>query len=162
MDCRGRSHRSGSHVTGMVPQLHRPVARIASRRLQEGAGTVDRHIACEGRSVLLPRPSSDVIYRPVSGGAVLLSMTDEVYYGLNAVGASIWEALPPVLTQLDELCTRLACLYPDTDPDTIRADVQTLLRELAGHGLVAWPDVSQQDAAIEPRRAAQAAHADRA
>jgi len=112
--------------------------------------------------VLLPRPSSDVIYRPVSGGAVLLSMTDEVYYGLNAVGASIWEALPPVLAELDELCTRLACLYPDTDPDTIRADVQTLLRELAGHGLVAWPDVSQQDAAIEPRRAAQAAHADRA
>src|SRR6267378_4818565 len=55
----------------------------------------------------LPTPNPEVIYRAVDGGAVLLCMTDEVYYGLNAVGSYVWEHLPPVLGTIDDLCTAM-------------------------------------------------------
>ena len=86
--------------------------------------------------MLLPTPNCDVVYKRVMDGAVLLSTTDEVYYGLNVVGALVWEQLPPTLTRLDELCTRLTRRYPDVAADTIRADVVELLDDLLAHGLV--------------------------
>jgi hypothetical protein len=69
-------------------------------------------------------------------GAVLLSTSDEVYYGLNAVGAQVWERLPPVLVTFDELCASLAQLYPDVAVGTIQADLRELLDDLDAHGLV--------------------------
>jgi hypothetical protein len=86
--------------------------------------------------MLLPIPNPDVIHKPVADGAVLLSTKDEVYYGLNAVGTCIWTRLPPVLSELDDLCTSVAGIYPDVHPDTIRADTQQLLDDLLAHGLL--------------------------
>lgn len=85
---------------------------------------------------MLPVANPKVIYKALSEGAVLLSTTDEVYFGLNEVGARVWEHLPPVLDTLDELCAEIGAAYPDTDPATIRADVSELLSELAEYGLV--------------------------
>ena len=85
---------------------------------------------------LLPDPSPDVIYKAVTGGAVLLSTKDEVYYGLNAVAAAVWGRLPPVFSELDELCADVSQLYPDVDAGTIRADVPALLDDLLARGLV--------------------------
>ena len=112
--------------------------------------------------MLLPTPNCDVVYKRVMDGAVLLSTTDEVYYGLNAVGALVWEQLPPTLTRLDELCARLAGQYPDVAAETIRADVVELLEDLLAHGLVRAADgatyaetesaaAGQVDAAVTPR-----------
>jgi hypothetical protein len=75
----------------------------------------------------------------VTDGAVLLSTKDEVYYGLNAVAARVWERLPPVLTRLDELCAGVSQLYPEVDSETLRADVRALLDDLLMHGLVRCP-----------------------
>jgi hypothetical protein len=84
----------------------------------------------------LPAPSPDVMYRAVDGGAVLLSVRDEVYYGLNTVGSYIWEHLPPVLQTVDELMDALAARHPDVPEQTIRADVRELLDNLLINGLV--------------------------
>lgn len=86
--------------------------------------------------MFLPIPNPNVIHKAVADGAVLLSTTDEVYYGLNAVGTCIWERLPPVLSHMDDLCISLSTLYPDVDPKTIRADAQELIDDLIAHGLL--------------------------
>lgn len=86
--------------------------------------------------MLLPVPNPEVIYKAVEGGAVLLSTTDEVYYGLNEVGGQIWEHLPPVLRTFDELTTSLVARYPGVPLETIRADARALLDALLSSGLV--------------------------
>ncbi|HEX5437351.1 MAG TPA: PqqD family protein [Gemmatimonadaceae bacterium] len=85
---------------------------------------------------MLPVANPKVIYRALSEGAVLLSTADEVYFGLNEVGARIWEHLPPVTHTLEELCTAVHAAYPEADLETIRTDTVELLAELAEHGLV--------------------------
>ena len=89
--------------------------------------------------IRLPAPNPEVVYRAVDGGAVLLCMTDEVYYGLNAVGSYIWEHLSPVLGTIDELCTAMHAEYPDVTEQTIRTDVRALLDDLLKNGLVLSP-----------------------
>ena len=86
--------------------------------------------------MLLPVPNPEVIYKAVDGGAVLLSTTDEVYYGLNEVGGQIWEHLPPVLRTFDELTAALAARYPAVPAETIHADARALLDALLASGLV--------------------------
>lgn len=85
---------------------------------------------------MLPVANPKVIYKALSDGAVLFSTEDEVYFGLNAVGARVWELLPPVSSTLDELCAAVARQYPDVDPGTIRADVTELIAELMSHRLI--------------------------
>ena len=79
---------------------------------------------------ILPRPHPAVMFREVSDGAVLLQMEDEIYFGLNSVGARIWQLLPPVSTSLDALCAQLGTSYPDVSADQLRADVTELLDQL--------------------------------
>ena len=84
----------------------------------------------------LPLPHPAVMFRAVSDGAVLLQMEDEVYFGLNAVGARIWQLLPPVSTRMGDLCARLGEGYPDVAADQILADVSELLDQLREAKLV--------------------------
>lgn len=96
---------------------------------------MDRTLAEVGP--ILPRPHPAVMFREVSdGGAVLLQMEEEVYFGLNAVGARIWQLLPPASTSLDDLCAQLGASYPDADPDRIRADATELIAQLLEQKLV--------------------------
>jgi len=85
---------------------------------------------------MLPTTSPKVVFCPVEDGAVLLSTTDEVYYGLNHVGARVWQLLPPKFETLDELCHALADEFPDAPAEVIRDDVTALLEELRQQGLV--------------------------
>jgi hypothetical protein len=85
---------------------------------------------------MLPIANPNVIYRALSDGAVLFSTQEEAYYGLNEVGARVWELLPPVTQSLAELCDRVSQQYPDVDPGVIRTDVTELLTDLLQHGLV--------------------------
>lgn len=95
---------------------------------------------------MLPTANPVVVYRALSEGAVLFSTTDEVYFGLNSVGARVWELLPPASETLDELCAVLAKEYPEVSADTIRADVNELLEELTAHGLVVPREASSSTA----------------
>ena len=84
----------------------------------------------------LPAPEGSVVYKAVADGAVLFSGTTEVYFGLNAVGAQIWELLPPATTRLDDLVAEMARRYPEVAVDELRADIVGLLKELEEFQLV--------------------------
>lgn len=88
------------------------------------------------RSMLLPVPKESVIYRALSEGAVLFSLTDEVYFGLNTVGAVVWELLPPATRTFDSLLASLSARYPGVPVAQLRDDVTELLEELTSFGLV--------------------------
>ena len=84
----------------------------------------------------LPHPSPSAIFKELDEGGVLLSTSDEVYFGVNPVGARIWALLPPVLRTFGELCAKLEQQYPDAGSDRIRADAQEFLEALTASGLV--------------------------
>ena len=54
----------------------------------------------------------------------------------NAVGAAIWNRLPPDSSSLQELCGSLNSLYPEVDIPVLMADVTELLEALLAEGLV--------------------------
>lgn len=84
----------------------------------------------------LPHPDPHVVFCEVEEGAVLLSTAEEVYYGLNAVGARVWKLLPPTQSHLEDLCSVLAQEYPEVDAEELRADVAALLDDLVRSRLV--------------------------
>jgi hypothetical protein len=87
---------------------------------------------------MIPLPHADVIYKELPEGGILFHCADEVYFGLNPVGARVWELLPAA-DSVDALGAALAAEYPDADPRAVRADVAELLDALAAHGLVHAP-----------------------
>jgi hypothetical protein len=102
---------------------------------------------------MLPVANPKVIFKSMPDGAVLFSTADEVYFGLNEVGARVWELLPPATHTLDDLCEAVHRQYPTVPVSTIRADVIELLDELAAQGLVLapTPGAHDGDAATQPR-----------
>jgi len=87
----------------------------------------------------LPVRNPNVICRTLDGGAVLLDTGQEVYYGLNKVGAYIWEHLPPVFQTLEEMSASLSALHPEVAVETIRTDAREHLDDLLVAGLVCPP-----------------------
>ena len=85
---------------------------------------------------LLPKPHPSVLYQPVADGAVLLNPEQEIYFGLNSVGAQIWQLLPPHFTDLDQVCEDLGARFPEVESTEIRGDVEELLASLLAEGLV--------------------------
>ncbi len=84
---------------------------------------------------MLPTANPSVIFQKIDDGAVLFSPGTELYFGLNEVGAAIWELLPPRCATIDDLCAHLMVRYPDVPGDTIRVDVTELLAQLVAEGL---------------------------
>jgi hypothetical protein len=85
---------------------------------------------------MLPVPKDDVIFRRLDDGAVVYHCTEEVYFGLNAGGARVWELLPPVSSSFEDLVERIAHENPDTDAATIRRDAEALIASFERFGLV--------------------------
>ena len=65
---------------------------------------------------------------------VILNFADEVYYGLDGVGARVWELLGEPRT-LAELRDAVTAEY-EVDAATVEADLQELLEDLATRRLV--------------------------
>jgi hypothetical protein len=70
----------------------------------------------------------------LAGEAAILSLTSSAYYGLNAVGARIWELIREPQT-VQQVRDRLLAEY-DVDAGRCEADLIALLQELAAEGLV--------------------------
>jgi hypothetical protein len=72
--------------------------------------------------------SKDAVFRDLDGEAVILDLQSGTYFGLNAVGARIWQlierhgALRPVF---DDLCDTY-----DAAPDTLERDLIALVSRL--------------------------------
>ncbi len=80
------------------------------------------------------KASADVIYTVLEGDAVLMHLTSGVYYGLDSVGASVWQKLEEPVSR-EEICRYIAETF-DVEPSVCRADIQVLLTELEEAGLV--------------------------
>ncbi len=76
----------------------------------------------------------DQVSAQLDGEAVVLSLADGVYYGLNPVGATVWTLLEQPRT-VAELRDAVVAEY-DVDAATAQADLLQLLGEMAARGLV--------------------------
>lgn len=76
----------------------------------------------------------DQVSAQVEGEAVILNFADGVYYGLDGVGAFVWELLrePRSVADLRDAVTT----EYDVDGDTAAADLLELLADLASRRLV--------------------------
>lgn len=83
----------------------------------------------------LPRPAEASIFKALPEGGVLFSTASEVYFGVNAVGARIWQLLPPECTTFGELVARLGTEYRDVGIDVIRGDATRFIEQLTSNGL---------------------------
>jgi hypothetical protein len=90
-------------------------------------------------SQALPKPAPHVIFRRLPEGGVIYSTASEIYFGLNDVGARIWELLPPAAGTFAEMCAALERAYPDATAALIRRDVTRYLDELVANALVVLP-----------------------
>jgi hypothetical protein len=119
-------HADGSFVAGRLQSLRRHI--IAIVLVPESAALHAEYP--------LPHPSPAAIFKELDEGGVLLSTADEVYFGVNPVGAQIWALLPPLSSTFGELCAALEQKYPDAGSERIRIDAQEFLEALIASGLV--------------------------
>jgi Coenzyme PQQ synthesis protein D (PqqD) len=83
----------------------------------------------------LPVPAATTIFRPLPEGGVLFSTASEVYFGVNAVGARLWQLLPPICAGFRELCDTVAAEYPDAPRTLIENDARKFVDALLANGL---------------------------
>lgn len=78
--------------------------------------------------------SREQVYSELQGEAVILDIKSGVYYGLNQVGASIWNLIQVPKT-VKEIQAALLAEY-DVEPDICDREVMALLEDLAAKGLI--------------------------
>jgi hypothetical protein len=71
----------------------------------------------------------------------ILHLENGVYYGLDAVGARIWDLIQEP-KRVDELQNSILMEY-DVEPGRCKSDLLDLLEELEGQGLVEIKEVEQ-------------------
>ena len=76
----------------------------------------------------------EVVACRLAGEAALLSLRHDAYYGLDAVGAVIWELIQPGRT-VAEVHAALLARY-DVDPERCERDLLALLGDMAQAGLI--------------------------
>jgi hypothetical protein len=78
--------------------------------------------------------NKNYVYCKVEDEMVLLGIEDEIYYGLNSVGAFIWEEIKKPKT-IDEIKTAILAEY-DVQNSECEQDLYDLLKQLAANGLI--------------------------
>jgi hypothetical protein len=76
----------------------------------------------------------DVMARSVGDEIVILDLAKGTYFGLDPVGAKIWQLLTDRKT-LREICDLIVVEY-DVGPEVFERDLLHLLEELVAQGLV--------------------------
>ena len=74
----------------------------------------------------------------LAGEAVILDIQPGIYYGLNAIGARIWQLIQEPKS-VDEVRNALIKEY-EVEPDRCERDLLALLQELATKGLIEVKD----------------------
>jgi hypothetical protein len=76
----------------------------------------------------------DVLFQPVADEAVLLDVASGRYFGLNASGMRMWQALADC-GSLEAACARLLLEF-EVEEETLRRDLEELVEQLRQRGLV--------------------------
>lgn len=74
----------------------------------------------------------------LAGEAVILSLQKGAYYGLDAVGARIWDLIQQPRT-VNEIRDAIVAQY-EVEPDRCESDLLELLQKLAAQGLIEVKD----------------------
>ena len=78
--------------------------------------------------------SGKALFTAVGEDIVALNVNDGQCYGMEKVTAAVWRLLETPMS-IDDVCERLMTLYA-VDPEVCRTDVERLLDQLRGEGLV--------------------------
>jgi hypothetical protein len=78
--------------------------------------------------------NSSVYAAPLNDGLALLNVETGIYFGLDPVGASIWELLNEGMS-LSGIAERLVQEY-DVEREVLETDIAALVATLQEHGLV--------------------------
>ncbi|MCG8459753.1 MAG: PqqD family protein [Holophagales bacterium] len=84
------------------------------------------------------RPAPDALFRRVGEEAVILDLATQRYFGLDEVGARLWQLMEE-LGELDAIARALAVEFEVT-AEQARRDAEALFVQLTGHGLLLPPD----------------------
>ena len=85
--------------------------------------------------------AKDQIYCNLNGEAVILNLSNGMYYGLDATGAHVWSLIqePRAVTDIIEVLLE----EYDVDRDRCETDLLALLRELASANLITISHLSK-------------------
>ena len=84
--------------------------------------------------------TESVIFQKLNDEAVLLNLNTQDYYGLNDVGASMWNMLLED-GDVETVVGKLKLMYA-AEENTLRSDLHSLIRELLDLGLLRAPSAS--------------------
>lgn len=84
----------------------------------------------------------------LSGEAVILHLQDGIYYGLNPVGARIWQLLQEPRT-VGDITSRILDEY-DVEPSRCDQDLSALLLELSSRKLIEVGHEGHQEVSLSP------------
>ncbi len=82
--------------------------------------------------------SKEQVFSEISGEVIILDMKSGVYYGLNEVGAKIWNLIQQPKT-IVEIQNAILAEY-EVEPEKCDRDILVLLQDLAAKGLVEVKD----------------------
>jgi hypothetical protein len=88
-------------------------------------------------NLILPKKvkiSDNVLFQQINNECVLLDMDSEQYFGLDDVGARMWQILSED-GDPEKALTQLLSEY-DTDENTLRQDLVNLIAELGNEKLI--------------------------
>lgn len=88
----------------------------------------------------------DQISSPVGSETVLLQLSGGAYFGLNAVGSTIWRRLQQPASVAD-LVAEVVAEY-DVSPERCEADVRELLAQLQSTGLIRVADEPEHNSQV--------------
>lgn len=78
--------------------------------------------------------SKYAVHCDIEDEVVILAMNDEIYYGLNSVGAFIWNQIHEP-KKVKEICSSVLAEF-DVDKEKFEADLMELLYELLKKDLI--------------------------
>lgn len=85
---------------------------------------------------MLFRAKLEVVFQQVDDEGVLLSLEEEVYFGVNEPAARVWQLLQEGPCSELALVAHLAAAYPDAPRNVLVEDVAELLADLEANGLL--------------------------
>ncbi len=80
------------------------------------------------------RQNPDLVTADMDGEKVMMSVVNGQYFGINAVGARVWDLLEPQRS-IGEICRQITEEF-EVDAAQCRSDVLTFLAELRAHDIV--------------------------
>lgn len=80
-------------------------------------------------------PCPDAMESRLGEETVILHLGSGVYFGLDAVGTLVWEAMAGGQAKPADLCAHVRSSFSDA-PDTVEADVTAFLGQLVAHDLI--------------------------